>query len=103
MFSFIKKKITIKLKKKLFLITYSRLIKKLNSRYFFYNWNQHAEYRASSNLSKSYLLIKNLWYFQKKKFLLIPYNFKKIHTSILNEITYIKLKSKLSDFIKKIF
>lgn len=103
MFSLIKKKIFItnNFSKKLNL--FSKSIKKLNSKYFFYTWNQHAEYRSSYNLHKSYLLIQKIWYFQKKKFLFIPNKFKNLNISELNNIKYIKIQSKLIDFIKKIF
>lgn len=103
MFSIIKKKIFIKNNFKKQLSLYSKPVKKLNSRYFFYNWNQQAEYRSSYNISRTYLLIKNLWYFQKKKFLFIPNNFKKTLIFNIDNLNYQKLQSKLIDFIKKIF
>lgn len=103
MFSIIKNKIFItnNFSKKLKL--YSKPIKKLNSKYFFYIWNQHAEYRSSYNLSKTYLLTKKLWYFQKKSFLSLSNKIKKINSTQIIKLNYQLINSKLIDFIKKIF
>lgn len=103
MFSIVKKKIFITNNSKKQLTLYSKPIKNLNSKFFFYNWNQHAEYRSSYNLSRTYLLTKKLWYFQKKQFLSTPHYLKKKLISDIDDITYTKLQSKLIDFIKKIF
>lgn len=102
-FSIVKKKIFITNNSKKQLSLYSKPIKNLNSKFFFYNWNQHAEYRSSYNLSRTYLLTKKLWYFQKKQFSFIPYNLKKQLISDIYNVNYKKLQSKLIDFIKKIF
>lgn len=98
MFSIVKKKIFITNNSKKQLVLYSKPIKNLNSKYFFYNWNQHAEYRSSFNLTKSYLLIKKLWYFQKKQFLFIPINIKKKINSNIEILKYQKLQSKINWF-----
>lgn len=98
MFSIVKKKIFIANNSKKQLNLYSKPIKNLNSKYFFYNWNQHAEYRSSFNLTKSYLLIKKLWYFQKKQFLFIPINIKKKLNSNIEILKYQKLQSKINWF-----
>lgn len=103
MLSIIKKNFLIQSESQKLLMRYSRPMKKLYLRYFFYHWNKHAEYRAGHNLTKSYLLLKNLWYFQKKNFLLTSVNFKYKTISICNDEIYIKLQSKLIDFNKKIF
>lgn len=103
MFSIVKKNIFITNNSLKNLRLYSKPIKKLNSRYFFYNWNQHAEYRSSFNLTKTYLLIKKTWYFQKKKNLLNLKKFKNINSFTINILQYQKINSKLIDFIKKIF
>lgn len=103
MFSLVKKKIFIINKFQKQLLLFSKPIKNLNAKYFFYNWNQHAEYRKGYNLSRTYLLTKKLWYFQKTSFLSIPYNFKNKNSSQIEPFEYIKIQSKLIDFIKKIF
>jgi hypothetical protein len=77
--------------------------KKLNSKYFFFNWNQHSQDRSGLDITKTYLLNKNLWYFQKKNNLQFPFLFKKMSISEIKINKCITLVSKLNDSIKKIF
>jgi hypothetical protein len=80
-----------------------KIYKKLNSKYFFLNWNQHSQDRSGLDITKTYLLNKNLWYFQKKNNLQFPFFWKKIQVSEVKESKYTVLVSKLNDFSKKIF
>jgi hypothetical protein len=85
------------------IIRLSKGYKKLNSKYFFLNWNQHSQDRSGLNITKAYLLSKNLWYFQKKNNLQLPVLLKKNTIENIKNITYLKINSKLNDYIKKIF
>jgi hypothetical protein len=76
--------------------------RKLNSKYFFINFNQQSQNRSGLDITKTYLLNKNLWYFQKKNNLKFPNCWNKKTISEVNCNNYITLMSKLNDFIKKI-
>lgn len=85
--------------KKKYIRSMSKAYQRLNWKFFFYNWNQQTQPRTGLNMTKTYLLNWKLWYFQKKKFISLPINWKKNYiTELPNQHNFVKLNSKLNDY-----
>jgi hypothetical protein len=97
-FSVIQRDFYLKYYSRSYLLRECGSLQRHNDTYFFYKWNQQAEYRKNYNLSRTYLLLKKSWYFQKKKNILIPFKWKKLEISPISHANYVTLESHIKWF-----